>query len=69
MIDKSFKFLILEEEMRKEKLEKAAAMLSMAENPEDPKVQKLILDEVDLNPYSLTREEVEYLLSSFSENF
>ena len=68
-MDRTFRFLIMDEEMRQEKLERAAAMLSMAMEPNNPYTQKVILDEVGLDYRLLTRDEIEYLLASCNEDF
>ena len=68
-MDRTFRFLIMDEEMRQEKLERAAAMLSMAMEPNNSYTQKIILDEVGLDYRLLTRDEIEYLLASCNEDF
>lgn len=44
-------------QIKNEKLQKVAALLSLAENPEDPMVQAAIFEEVDLDPTTLTLED------------
>ena len=57
MYNEYVSFRAFHEELKKEKLRKVAALLSLVENPEDPEVQSAIFDEFDVDPSDLTLDD------------
>lgn len=71
MFSEYVSFRAFHEELKKEKLRKVAALLSMVENAEDADVQSAIFEEVDLSPADLTLDDFVLLeeLSGIEINF
>ena len=66
-MDKAFRFMLMEEEVRHEKLDKAIAAWKMSEDPDSLDTFQIILEEYGIDFWSLSREEVTYVLNAKGE--